>query len=96
VAGDFACKFPEMPIVPYRGHFQGGALIADAGGNVVALRRRDEGAGIVVADVDIGRVPPSDPVPDRYWLHDRGAMPTYAWNVQRLHGRRWYRRHVRA
>jgi predicted amidohydrolase len=96
VSGGFVCKFPEMPVIPYRGHFQGGALIADADGNLLAVRRRDEGAGIVVADVEIGRVPASEPVPDRYWLHDRGAMPTYAWSVQRLHGRRWYRRHVRA
>ena len=95
-AGRFSCRLPELPSVTYRGHFQGGALVADADGQVLALRRHDEGSGVVLADVEIGRRPPHDPIPDRYWLHRRGPMSTYAWHTQRLHGRRWYRRNVRA
>lgn len=95
MAGDFSCYLPEMPAIPYNGHFEGGALIADATGTVLASRRQDEGAGFVVADIEIGRVTPQRPVPDRYWLHDRGPMAVYAWHAHRLHGRRWYRRHVR-
>lgn len=96
IAGEFAAKMPELPVIPYRGHFQGGALVADAHGTILASRSRDEGAGFVVADVEIGRVPPTDTIPNRYWLHDRGVMSVYAWHVQRLAGRRWYRRHVRS
>ena len=95
-AGRFTCALPDLPGVTYKGHFQGGALIADADGSVLALRRHDEGSGLVVADVDIGRVPPREPIPSRYWLHSRGPVSTYAWHSQRLHGRRWYRRKVRA
>ena len=95
-AGRFSCRIPDMPGVTYNGHFQGGALIADADGAVLALRRHDEGAGFVTADVEIGRSAPRDPIPSRYWLHSRGPLGVYAWHTQRLHGRRWYRRNVRA
>ncbi|MGL5441167.1 MAG: carbon-nitrogen hydrolase family protein, partial [[Mycobacterium] stephanolepidis] len=33
-------------------------------------------------------------IPDRFWLHPRGALPTAAWHYQRWHGRRWYRRNM--
>ena len=95
-AGRFTCPMPDMPGVTYHGRFQGGALIADADGAVLALRRHDEGSGYVVADVEVGRTPPREPVPSRFWLHKRGPVSAYAWHSQRLHGRRWYRRNVRA
>jgi predicted amidohydrolase len=95
ICGEFVCPMPDMPGVTYRGHFQGGALVATADGSVLALRTRDEGSGYAIADVEIGRVAPLAPIPSRYWLHDRGPLSTLAWNTQRLHGRRWYRRHVR-
>jgi len=63
---------------------------------VLPLRRPHQGSGYVVADVEVGRVPPREPIPDRFWLHRRGPASALAWNTQRLHGRRWYRRHVRA
>lgn len=92
-AGPFECDLPWTPVA-YRGHFQGGAVIADASGNVLARRDRREGPGHAVADIVLGRVDPLDPVPDSYWLHPRGPMPAVLWNVQRWHGRRWYERHV--
>ena len=92
-AGALECPLPWAP-VRYRGHLQGGAVIADATGRVLARRDRREGPGIAIADVEIGRREPLDPVPDRFWLHPRGPMPAAMWNVQRAHGRRWYARHV--
>jgi hypothetical protein len=62
---------------------------------VLAARYREDGAGFAIADVTPERVDPCDPVPDRYWLHRRGAMAALFWNVQRAHGRRWYGRHAR-
>jgi predicted amidohydrolase len=94
ISGGVRCPMPELPVVTYDGRFEGGALIADAGGRVLALRGPDEGAGIVVADVELGRVPPAEPVPSRFWLHRRGAVASAAWHSQRIAGRRWYRRHV--
>jgi hypothetical protein len=95
ISGAAHCRMPELPSVPYRGWFEGGALVAAADGEILALRRGDEGAGVAVAEIDVGRVPPVSPIPRRYWLHRRGLLPAVAWNTQRLHGRRWYRQHVR-
>jgi len=94
-SGPFSCRMPELPLLPYSGHFQGGALIADPEGNVLERRHHSEGSGYVVAEVSAQRVPPAEPVPERYWMHGRGAIPALAWHTERLHGRRWYRRHVR-
>jgi hypothetical protein len=92
--GPIACPLPLSPI-PYRGRFEGGATICAADGTVLAHRRGGEGPGIVVADVEPGRTPPADALPARgFWLHRRGAIPALAWQYQRVHGRRWYRRHV--
>jgi predicted amidohydrolase len=95
ITGAFSCPMPELPALTYRGRFQGGAQIADAHGRVLARRDGSEGSGYAIADVEVQRTEPSDPVPDRFWLHRRGAVPAIAWNTQRLLGRRWYTRHVR-
>jgi predicted amidohydrolase len=92
-AGAIECAMPLAPL-RYRGVFQGGAVICDAAGTVLARRDRREGAGIAVAEVQLGRVAPSAPVPDRFWLHRRGALPALTWSYQRAHGRRWYARHA--
>lgn len=96
ISGAIRCQMPELPIVTYRGRFEGGALIAAADGEVFALRRGEEGSGVAVAEIDVGSAPPAGPIPNRYWLHRRGLLPAIAWSTERLHGRRWYRRHVRA
>jgi predicted amidohydrolase len=93
-AGAVECGMPWSPF-RYRGWFEGGALVCDANGEVLAARYREDGAGFAIADVTPERVDPCDPVPDRYWLHRRGAMAALFWNVQRAHGRRWYGRHAR-
>ncbi len=92
-AGPLECAFPWWPL-GYRGHFQGGALICDARGRVLARRDCREGAGFAIAEVTAGAAAPAGEVPARFWLHRRGPMPALVWNVQRAHGRRWYRRHT--
>jgi predicted amidohydrolase len=94
ITGEIQCRMPELPMLAYRGRMEGGALVADAQGQVLALRDRHAGPGVAVADVDVARVSPVEPSPPRYWLHRRGPLPALSWNTQRLHGRRWYRRHV--
>jgi predicted amidohydrolase len=91
-AGSLRCRMPWLPI-GYSGQFEGGTMIVAADGAVLASRGADEGAGVVVADVDIGRRTPKAEPPQRFWLHHRGALPTAVWHYQRLHGRRYYRRH---
>ena len=96
ICGRFSCPMPTLPGVRYRGHFEGNALVADAAGEVLARRDAKDGSGVAVADVPIGRSTPSEQVPARFWLHRRGAMATWSWHAERLHGRRWYARNVRA
>jgi predicted amidohydrolase len=95
ISGAFACKMPELPFASYRGFFEGGAQIAAADGQVLARREPSEGSGVVIADVEAHRSTPIAPVPDRFWLHPRGALPALVWNTQRLLGRPWYARNVR-
>lgn len=85
---------PLAPGVPYRGHYQGGACIADARGGVLAWRAASEGSGVVVADVAVERTAPTlEPGPG-FWLHPRGPVPAAAWMYQKIHGQRWYQRHT--
>jgi len=49
----------------------------------------------VIADVQARRSTPREHVPDRLWLHRRGALPAVVWNTQRVLGRRWYAKNVR-
>jgi predicted amidohydrolase len=93
--GAFSCQLPELPPLTYKARFQGGAQIADASGRVLARRDGREGSGYVIGEVDAQRSAPLQQVPDRFWLHRRGALSALVWNTQRVLGRRWYARHVR-
>jgi len=95
IAGAFACPMPELPMVTYRGRFEGGAQIADADGHVLVRREPSGGSGVVIAEVEVRRTAPREQIPDRFWLHRRGALPAIVWNTQRLLGRRWYAKNVR-
>ncbi|MDX6670480.1 MAG: deaminated glutathione amidase [Solirubrobacteraceae bacterium] len=94
-AGPIECPLPGLPFVTYRGHLEGGAVIADAQGRVLARRDRRAGAGFALADVEPGRVAPADEIPDRFWLHRRQVLAAAFWHTQRWHGRRFYARHTR-
>jgi predicted amidohydrolase len=95
ICGAFACPMPELPALRYRGRFEGGAQVIDAGGRILARRTGAEGSGLAIADVEPRRIVPPQPIPDRFWLHRRGAVPALAWTTQRLLGRRWYAKNVR-
>jgi hypothetical protein len=92
-AGRLECASPWLPL-RYRGHFEGCTVVCDADGTVQASRAWSEGEGVAVAEVSAERSAPLAAPPRRFWLHRRGLLPALTWNYQRLHGRRWYRRHV--
>jgi predicted amidohydrolase len=92
-AGALRCRMPWLGL-EYTGRFEGGTMIVAADGTVLARREQAEGAGVVVADVEVGRRSPIASAPKSFWLHPRGALPAAVWHYQRLHGRRYYRRHV--
>ena len=92
-AGSFEYPMLGAPMT-YRGHLEGGAVVADATGRALARRDRRDGPGFAIADVEPRRTTPLDEVPDRFWLHRRGLVPAFTWNYQRWLGRRWYARHT--
>ena len=60
---------PELPDVEYASKYLGIAMISDAEGNILAQREAAQGAGVVVADVDLVEDPISpESIPDRFWL----------------------------
>lgn len=89
-SGSLNCPMPLVGVA-YGGHYEGGASVTAADGTVLALRRRDEGPGLAVADVVLGRSTPR-PLPDRFWLQKRGVLPTLAWAYQNPYGRTQYAR----
>jgi predicted amidohydrolase len=91
--GPLECDLPWTPI-RYRGHFQGESVICSADGTVLARRANRQGPGVIMADIEPGRTAPTASIPDRFWMHRRGAVPALLWNYQRAHGRRWYARHA--
>jgi len=94
--GPLRCAMPLLPGLSYRGHFEGGACIVDGRGGVLAWRGAEEGPGIVIADVEPGRVRPTLAADGGFWLHPRGILPAAVWAYQNVHGRRWYRRSATA
>jgi predicted amidohydrolase len=93
-AGDLTCAMPWFP-ARYRGHFEGGTLITDERGRILDALDRSDGEGFAIADIAPVRREPLRQPPNRFWLHRRGAIAALMWNYQRLHGRPWYRKHVR-
>ena len=92
--GRIRCKTPLLPM-PYVAKLGGGAIICDAAGNILARRAASEGAGIVVADVEVGHVKTSEPEPAGFWIQKLDPISNFFWHVQGWHGRRWYRQHRR-
>jgi predicted amidohydrolase len=85
---------PGLPI-KYKGYFEGNAAIVDASGNVLAHRSAEQGEGIICAEILLSAEETTEQIPRRFWLRDRGFLPTFAWHHQRFLGRRWYKRNVR-
>ncbi|MBJ6138141.1 carbon-nitrogen hydrolase family protein [Marinobacter litoralis] len=82
--------------VPYETHYVGCTQIVDGRGQVLAQRRTSEGPGIVVSDVDVGSVPETEEIADRFWLPDHALLMKAYWHQQNLCGKSYYRRHGRA
>ena len=91
--GPIRCQTPLLPMT-YRANFGGGAIICDAAGNTLARRHGSDGPGVVVANVEVGRVETSEREPERFWIQELDPISKAAWELQGWHGRRWYRRHV--
>ena len=91
--GSIRCQYPLLPM-EYVTDLGGGAIICDGSGNVLARRAKGDGAGVVVADIEVGRVGDRAESPRGFWIQDLDPVSRVGWRVQGWHGRRWYKRHV--
>ena len=93
-AGSFSgFDSPELPDVAYDSAYLGNAMICDARGTILAQRKMEQGAGVVLADIDVANAPASgEPIPDRFWLPEQ--MPQEwkdAWTRWFPRGEDYYR-----
>lgn len=97
--GDFTGGFMLSPgtnvSVPYETHYVGSTQIVDGYGRVLAQRRTQEGPGVVIAKVDLGTVPVSQDIPDRFWLPNQPQLMKAYWHQQNACGKSYYRREGR-
>ena len=91
---NFTCKIPGM-FLKYQGYLEGNAAIIDAQGKVLASRTREEGEGLVLAEICLGAIETADNIPDRFWLRSRGIFPAFSWHFHGILGHRWYKKNIR-
>ena len=71
--------------------FSGESQIADASGRTLARRSYAEGEGLVIADIEIGRVAPSEAIPDdQGWTPEVSAQSQIGWATSGAAGRSVY------
>jgi predicted amidohydrolase len=91
--GNIRCPAPWLPM-EYATDIAGGAIVCDARGKVLGHRSKRDGPGVVVADIEVGRVDSTEKIPSRFWIQELDPVSKFGWYLQRWHGRRWYKRHV--
>lgn len=79
----------------YRGQMEGNAAIIDARGKILARRSKEEGEGIVLAEVELKAVETNEVIPKRFWLLRPNWVSLCAWYYERFQGKRWYKKNIR-
>lgn len=94
LAGDFYLAARFNIRLPYRTFFVGATQIVDGWGRVVAARNTDEGPGVVVGDVQLGRVGTagSAVLPNRFWIPKLPLLHRLYWAHQNWAGKGVYQR----
>jgi len=75
---------------PYHGELMGEAQIIDNRGTRLARRHRNEGPGVITADLDLVPATPTLPMSNRFWIPDLGWRFRFFWHQQNLCGRQLY------
>ena len=73
-------------------HLTGESQILDKDGNMIARRGPEEGAGVVIGDIEIARVKPRAEIPDRFWLPPKLGFGKLLWWHQHPCGKAMYKR----
>lgn len=90
-ASSFECRMPLVPGLPYRSCFLGETMVVDAGGEILARLSREDGEGLAVADIELGRIEPTEDIPKGFWIPDIPLLIRMVWGYQNLHGKLFYK-----
>jgi predicted amidohydrolase len=82
---------PLLPGVSWSTVLAGDSMIVDGDGTVLARRGPEEGEGFICADVTIGAVAPSQPIPMGFWSQPMAGLLVATWHQQKRHGQLSYR-----
>jgi predicted amidohydrolase len=88
--GPVVSDTPLLPGVSWSTICAGDSMIVDAHGAILARRSAAEGEGVICADVAVGAVAPSEPVPIGFWSQPMAALLQATWHYQKRHGQLSY------
>lgn len=91
-AGNFRGSVPLMPGVPYESFYLGETQIVDASGVILSRMTRDDGEGVVTAEITLGRKAPSLNHTSSFWIPRFPLLLRLAWIYQNIHGTRYFHR----
>ena len=74
-----------------RTQLMGETQIVDREGVLVARRTYQEGPGVISAEISLGSVPETEPVPDRFWIPRLDMVSKVLWYHQNACGKSAYR-----
>ena len=90
-AGEFEGLTPGNETVPYVSRYLGETQIADGHGNVLARLAYEDGEGVVVADIVLGRVEGDlAPIPESFWTAELPPNTLKTWDDRNRFGQDYY------
>lgn len=92
----FSCTTPGIPFLNYHGVLEGNAAIIDGKGKVLAVRTKEQGRGVVIAEIKLGSIETNEKIPKRFWLRRRTWIPIFSWHFHGFIGRCWYAKNVKS
>lgn len=83
---------PDLPDVPYDSMYLGETMIVDSRGHILARRKQSEGAGVVVAEIELPtKTLPTAPIPKGFWIPPEMPEPwKESWERWLKSGARYY------
>lgn len=90
----FSCDFLGGWPLTYHGQMEGNTAIIDARGNILARRLKQEGEGLVTAEITLQSIDSTYAIPTKFWLRKRTPLAAAVWHYHGMIGRHWYKRNV--
>lgn len=73
-----------------RTQLMGDTQIIDGAGDLVAWRHYADGAGVIAADIALGRTETREDIPDRFWIQRLSRLTSFIWHHQNACGKSAY------